>query len=557
MFGRANESLAIFYVDLKVFSRAKGQSATAAAAYRAGLRIADERTGIVHDYRRRSGVDSVSNHAPTDAPPWASDPHILWNKAELAEARINSRVARELVVALPAELDGSQRKELTAAMSQLLVDRYSIAVMAAIHEPGKGGDDRNHHCHLLMTTRIVGPEGFGAKVRLLDDQATGPVEVRALRESIALLINQHLASAGKSARVDSRSLVAQADDAAQRGDMEAVARLVRVPQRHEGKAATAARRRGERSGAQDANAAIRIDNRALAQFARLRSVELRQESEAKNRAGIDRKRRPRRSRPAVSPTPVPRRPRRLAQESHNPYLAGLAETVALMKRQVEETLRLDRRRGHELERELREAKLRRTRAWFYSTSRWNSELLRTEVGHESRQSSTDDSAPQSSEALPATKVVQKTINDVMPAPAVPASVSKPVVLNDDSPVVAPPTLLTSTEISERVQPPAEEIRNQEFFESSEPESARRTASQRQEHSPQSSQPQNRRQWAELRRRQRAAATDHVKREKGANNAAFPALPNPPATVFPDSTVDSRPTEQYPTVPVKPRRPRPR
>lgn len=284
--------MAIFYVDLKVFSRAKGQSATAAAAYRAGLRIADERTGIVHDYSRRSGVDSVFTHAPPDAPLWASDPLNLWSKAEMAETRMNSRVARELVVALPAELDGSQRKELSVAVSQLLVDRYSVAVMAALHAPGKGGDDRNHHCHFLMTTRAVGPEGFGAKVRLLDDQATGPAEVKALRESIALLINQHLASAGKSARVDARSLVAQAHDAAQRGDMEAVARLVRAPQRHEGKAATAARRRGERTGAREANSSIRTDNRALAYFARQRMTELRQGSDAKNRAPIDRKRRP-------------------------------------------------------------------------------------------------------------------------------------------------------------------------------------------------------------------------------------------------------------------------
>ncbi len=547
--------MAVFYVDLKVFSRAKGQSATAAAAYRAGLRIADERTGIVHDYRRRSGVDSVSTHAPADAPLWASDPYVLWNKAELAEARINSRVARELVVALPAELDESQRKELTDAVLLLLVNRYSVAVMAAIHEPRKGGDDRNHHCHLLMTTRAVGPEGFGAKVRLLDDQATGPVEVRALRESIALLINQHLASAGKSARVDPRSLVAQAEDAAQRGDMEAVARLVRVPQRHEGKAATAARRRGESSGARVANSSIRTDNRALAHFARLRTVELRQESEAKNRAGIDRKRRPRRSRPAGLPTPRPHRPRRLPQESRNPYLAALAETLALMKRQAEETLRNDRRRGHELERELREAKLRGERARLHPTDRWDTDLWRTGVDRESRQTGADDSVLHSPEALPAPQTVPKTIDDVAAAAADPVLASECIALSDPPSAVVTPAPQACTEAVQRVQSVVGEVRHRQFPENKNPESVGRTASQRQEHSPQSSQPQNRRQWAELRRRQRAAGADHAKEKKGIANAPFPGAEKLPAIVSPDSTVDGLPIAQQSTVPAKPRRPR--
>ncbi|TDR45715.1 MobA/MobL family protein [Tahibacter aquaticus] len=440
-------------------------------------------------------------------------------------------------------------------MSQLLVGRYSVAVMAAIHEPGKGGDDRNHHCHLLMTTRVVGLEGFGAKVRLLDDQATGPVEVKALRESIALLINQHLAGAGKSARVDPRSLVAQAEEAAERGDMEAVARLVRVPQRHEGKAATAARRRGESSGARDANSSIRTDNRALAHFARLRTVELRQEIEAKNRAGIDRKRRPRRSRPAGLPTPRPHRPRRLPQESRNPYLAALAETVALMKRQAKETLRLGRRRGHELERELREARLRGDRARLHPTDRWDTDLWRTAVDRESRQTSAGHSVLRSPEALPAPRIAPKTIDDVSAAD--PVLASERIALSDPPSAEVTPAPQACTEAVERVQSVVGEVRHREFPENKNPESVRRTASQRQEHSPQSSQPQNRRQWAELRRRQRAAGADHAKEQKGIANAPFPGAEKLPSIVFPDSTVDSLPIAQQPTVPAKPRRPRPR
>lgn len=48
--------MAIFHTSVKTFSRSKGQSALAAAAYRGGLLLADMLTGQQHDYRRRSGV---------------------------------------------------------------------------------------------------------------------------------------------------------------------------------------------------------------------------------------------------------------------------------------------------------------------------------------------------------------------------------------------------------------------------------------------------------------------------------------------------------------------
>lgn len=48
--------MAIYHTRVKTFSRAKGHSAVAAAAYRAGLSLIDERTGARHDYSRRGGV---------------------------------------------------------------------------------------------------------------------------------------------------------------------------------------------------------------------------------------------------------------------------------------------------------------------------------------------------------------------------------------------------------------------------------------------------------------------------------------------------------------------
>jgi hypothetical protein len=155
--------IAIFRTSMTVFSRTKGHTATAAAAYRSASRIADERTGVVHNYTRRAGVVCVEHFCPPDAPDWASDSVRLWNAAEAADARINSRTARELLVALPVELNAGQRAALVCDLARLLVSRYGVAVMAATHAPSAKGDARNHHTHFLFTTLVTGPTGWAER----------------------------------------------------------------------------------------------------------------------------------------------------------------------------------------------------------------------------------------------------------------------------------------------------------------------------------------------------------------------------------------------------------
>jgi hypothetical protein len=127
--------------------------------------IEDHRTGLSFDYRARSGVDHVEILAPANAPEWAQDRAALWNAVEAAETRKNSQVAREIRVALPAELDHGQRVELVRDFCQRqFVDRGMVADIA-LHAPGREGDDRNHHAHILLTTREIAAEGFTTKNR--------------------------------------------------------------------------------------------------------------------------------------------------------------------------------------------------------------------------------------------------------------------------------------------------------------------------------------------------------------------------------------------------------
>ena len=221
--------MAIYHLSVKTISRSAGRSATAAAAYRAGAVIADERTGELHDYSRKRGVQSATLFLPDDAPDWATGRAALWNAAEASETRKNSTVAREFEIALPAELSPAERQALAHDFARELVARHGCAADVAIHEPGGEGDNRNHHAHILTTTRRLTRDGFGEKCRELDDQKTGAQIVTQWRERFAQMQNEALERAGCAERVDHRTLKAQG--------------IEREPTRHLGPAATGYERR--------------------------------------------------------------------------------------------------------------------------------------------------------------------------------------------------------------------------------------------------------------------------------------------------------------------------
>jgi ATP-dependent exoDNAse (exonuclease V) alpha subunit len=216
--------MALFRLQINPISRAAGRSAPAAAAYRAGERIRDERTGVLHNYSRRRDVSHVEIFLPGTLAPgeaeWARDRARLWNAAEAAEQRRNSRVAREYQVSLPPELTAEQRLKLARGFCRELADRHNVAVDLAIHAPRAGGDPRNHHAHLLTTTREISAAGLEGKAgldmayseRSRRGLAAGLHEMVAIRERWATLNNEALRAAGLDVRVDHRSLQAQGID---------------------------------------------------------------------------------------------------------------------------------------------------------------------------------------------------------------------------------------------------------------------------------------------------------------------------------------------------------
>jgi ATP-dependent exoDNAse (exonuclease V) alpha subunit len=218
--------MAVYFLNMKTFGRAGGSSAASAAAYRAGERIRDERTGRIYDHSERLDVLHKEIVLPSqfsdEDMAWARDRSNLWNTAESAETRKNARVAREYLIALPVELSPPLRLELVRGFSQELSDRYGFAVDFAVHAPRDfpGSDPRNFHAHLLATTREVKLEGLAAKTTLEmrdgDRRKLGlpPVinELLHVRQRWAAVTNEALQQSHIAARIDHRSLEAQGID---------------------------------------------------------------------------------------------------------------------------------------------------------------------------------------------------------------------------------------------------------------------------------------------------------------------------------------------------------
>lgn len=132
---------------------------------------------------------SVAIRPGTEGAPAAlGDRSSSWNAVEAAEKRRDAQVTREVQLSLPHELDTDQRRALVREFVQVaFVDKGMIADVA-IHTPGREGDERNLHAHVMLTTRRVDGEGFGPKAREWNSRET----LAEWREQWAEVQNRHL-----------------------------------------------------------------------------------------------------------------------------------------------------------------------------------------------------------------------------------------------------------------------------------------------------------------------------------------------------------------------------
>ena len=238
--------MAIYHLSVKTFSRSKGQSATAAVAYRAGAKIHCDHERRDHDYSKKRDVIHSEIFLPPNPPSWANDRQQLWNEVERAEKRKNSTVAREFEVALPNELNEQQRIALVQDFAKQIVARHGCAVDAHLHDDqGSYKSKENQHAHIMLTTRRLEPEGFTKKTRELDERKSG--EVVYWREQWAKTANEHLREYG--IEIDHRSLKDQG--------------LEREPTIKMGAAASALERKGVKTDRGDINREVAKYNKVL------------------------------------------------------------------------------------------------------------------------------------------------------------------------------------------------------------------------------------------------------------------------------------------------------
>jgi len=211
--------MAIYHCSTKTVNRSSGRSAVASVAYRAGKKLEDELTGLTHDFTKKEGVMHSEIISNLDI---EIDRSELWNMAEKIENRKDARTAREWVIALPDELDADQRKDLAKDFARSLVDRYNVVADLAIHTPSRNGNDKNHHAHIMLTTRKAELDADNkliltkkADIELSNtkrkslNMGTTQNEIKEIRETWANLANHSLKMAGYTEKIDHRSYAEQ------------------------------------------------------------------------------------------------------------------------------------------------------------------------------------------------------------------------------------------------------------------------------------------------------------------------------------------------------------
>jgi hypothetical protein len=198
--------MALYHYSVQVIGRAGGRavprSIVAAAAYRAGVALRDDRLGgHVWDYTRKGHVTHREIMTLEGAPAWALDREALWNRVEASERRRDAQLAREVEGAIPWEIPKGERVAWVRQHLQVFVNMGMI-VDYSIHEPEPG----KPHFHALMTLRPLDGDAFSAKKdRSWNDRSL----VETWRQHWESVCNQALEAVGAEARVSRLSLAAQ------------------------------------------------------------------------------------------------------------------------------------------------------------------------------------------------------------------------------------------------------------------------------------------------------------------------------------------------------------
>ncbi|MGM0878695.1 MAG: MobQ family relaxase [Bacillota bacterium] len=168
--------MAIYHFSNQILSRKKQQNTIAAAAYRSGERLLDERTNESKFYKRQ--VEPITHIlAPSHAPNWVYDRQKLWNEVEKVEKQWNAQLAREINIALPKELSHEEQEQLAIEFCNEVFVNDGMVADLSIHRD----DEENPHFHVMLTIRPFNEEGtWGNKQIKVKEMVNEREKVNAL-----------------------------------------------------------------------------------------------------------------------------------------------------------------------------------------------------------------------------------------------------------------------------------------------------------------------------------------------------------------------------------------
>lgn len=146
--------MSIYHLSVKIGGRAKGQSAIAASAYRSEEKLKNYETGITSDYGQKQRIVCCGVALCENAPREYANREILWNAVHKIEKSKNSRLWREIEVALPRELKQDEQIATVREFVNYLTKKGMCADWA-VHDSGDG----NPHAHIMLTTRSIMSDG--------------------------------------------------------------------------------------------------------------------------------------------------------------------------------------------------------------------------------------------------------------------------------------------------------------------------------------------------------------------------------------------------------------
>lgn len=166
--------MSLFYMTVRNINKEK-QSAVASASYRSGMALYSERDEETKSYGKRDVQPDSFIIAPEHAPEWVYNRERLWNEVEKVEKNRNSRLAREVLIALPVELTNEQQKQLvTEYAKENFVDEGMVADIS-IHRD----KNENPHAHIMLTVRPFNEDGsWGNKRKKVPKMVNGEVVLK-------------------------------------------------------------------------------------------------------------------------------------------------------------------------------------------------------------------------------------------------------------------------------------------------------------------------------------------------------------------------------------------